>query len=193
MDPRALSASAVLLWAAVGVALHDASPALALEARSGDVLCAPAPIGDSIDYYSIDLVPTRRVPGTAYVRGRARVTFEPSPFIVTVAPDGSYAYDVHVELTGLRAPRSGGYVAWVTTTEIDEIRRLGTLEDGRVTGSVAWNKFLVVVSLEEEPRADAERWSGPVAFRGMSRSGNMHTMAGHGPFQDEKCAAYGYR
>jgi hypothetical protein len=29
-------------------------------------------------------------------------------------------------------------------------------------------------------------------MRGMSRSGMMHTMAGHGPFQQENCARYGY-
>jgi len=145
------------------------------------------------DYYSIDLVPTRRVPATAYVRGTAEVTFSPSPFVVTVTPDGSYDYEVHVRLPELREPRGGGYVAWVTTTEIDEIHRLGQLQDGRVSGRVAWNKFLVVVTLEEDPMVATGRWTGPIAFRGMSRSGTMHTMAGHGPFQDEKCAAYGYQ
>lgn len=144
-------------------------------------------------YYSIDLVPTRRVPATAYVRGVADVRFSPSPFVVTVTPDGSYDYEVRVSLPGLREPRSGGYVAWVTTTEIDEIRRLGPVEDGRVSGRVAWNKFLVVITLEEDPTTATDRWTGPIAFRGMSRSGAMHTMAGHGPFQDEKCAAYGYQ
>ncbi|MDE2875730.1 MAG: hypothetical protein OXU69_07275 [Gemmatimonadota bacterium] len=31
-----------------------------------------------------------------------------------------------------------------------------------------------------------------VVIRGMSRSGMTHTMAGHGPFEEENCAAYGY-
>jgi len=35
-------------------------------------------------------------------------------------------------------------------------------------------------------------WTGPVVMRGMSRSGLMHTMAGHGAFEQENCAAYGY-
>ena len=35
-------------------------------------------------------------------------------------------------------------------------------------------------------------WTGPIVIRGMSRSGMMHTMAGHGPFEEENCAAYGY-
>ena len=132
------------------------------------------------------------MPGTAYTRGTADVTFVRSPFVVSVAADGSYSYEVHVALPELREPRRGAYVAWVTTPEVDEIRRLGILENGRVTGQVAWNKFLVVVTLEDQPNHRAGRWTGPIAFRGMSRSGKMHTMAGHGPFEEEKCATYGY-
>jgi len=190
----ALSAAVLL-----GIAAFAATPAPAAApvsgATGGPITCNRAEgllAPDSATYYSIDLVPTRRIPGTAFVDGRADVTFALSPFVVTVSPDGSYNYDVHVTLDGLRAPREGGYVAWVTTTEIDEIRRLGPLEDGRISGPVDWNKFLVVVTLEPDPTSPTDRWTGPVAFRGMSRSGNMHTMAGHGPFQDEKCAAYGY-
>ena len=79
------------------------------------------------------------------------------------------------------------------STEVDRIERLGVVEPGRAfTGRVAWNKFLVVVTLEEEDDPEAATWSGPIVLRGMSRSGMMHTMAGHGPFQQENCAAYGY-
>ena len=71
--------------------------------------------------------------------------------------------------------------------------RIGTLDDThRIRGEVAWNKFLVVVSLEDEPDAVA-RWSGPIVLRGLSRSGMMHTMAGHGPYSSEPCATYGYQ
>ena len=151
------------------------------------------------DYYLIELVPTRNVSGTAYVDGRANVTFRSSPFGVSIAADGSYVQDVHVEIDRLRpAPAGRQWVAWVTTTEIDQIERLGPLDGaGRVSGPVSWNKFLVVVTLEptdEQPRAATSEfaWQGPVAFRGMSRSGKMHTMVGHGPLQDENCAAYGF-
>ena len=47
----------------------------------------------------------------------------------------------------------------------------------------------VGVAAGEEPGA---MWTGPVVSRGMSRSGLMHTMAGHGPFETEPCAVYGY-
>ena len=59
-------------------------------------------------------------------------------------------------------------------------------------GSARWNKFLVVITLEPDDGGESGMWSGPVVFRGMSRSGMMHTMVGHGALQQENCAAYGY-
>jgi len=111
-----------------------------------------------------------------------------------VTPDGSYSYDLHVRVEGLRPRDDGDYVVWVTRSDLSEIRRVGVLDDtGRIRGSVAWNKFLVVVTLESAGApADAATWEGPIVLRGMSRSGRMHTMAGHGPFQAEPCVKYGY-
>ena len=170
-------------------ALMTAVPAPAL--GSVDLVCTADP--DPPVYYAIELVTTKNIPGTGYARGTADVTFRPAPFGISVASDGSYAYDLHVRFERLKAPARGRYVAWATTTEIDEIVRLGALDDtGATSGSVSWNKFLVVVTLEDADEPDATTWSGPVAFRGMSRSGRMHTMIGHGPLQEEKCAAYGY-
>ena len=149
--------------------------------------CAPP------EYYAIELVTTRNIPGTGYSRGTADVTFRPAPFGVSIAPDGSYSYDVRIRFDNLKAPRAGQYVAWLTTTELDEVVPVGPLDDeGTASGPLDWNKFIVVVTLEDAWNPEADRWSGPVAFRGMSRSGMMHTMIGHGPLQDEKCAAYGY-
>ena len=51
---------------------------------------------------------------------------------------------------------------------------------------------IVVITLEAADDPAATRWSGPIVFRGMSRSGMMHTMVGHGALQQENCAAYGY-
>lgn len=145
------------------------------------------------EYYAIELVTTRNIPGTGYARGTADVTFRPAPFGVSVAPDGSYSQDVRIRFENLRPPRAGQYVAWLTTTELDEVVALGPLDgEGTAVGPVNWNKFIVVITLEEDWNPADERWSGAVAFRGMSRSGKMHTMIGHGPLQDEKCAAYGY-
>lgn len=146
------------------------------------------------DYYAVELVPTGRVPGTQRSTGIARVTFEPSPFGVAVAADGSYSYGVQVEVDGLRPREGSDYVAWITTSDLSVIRRVGVLDDsGRIADRVSWNKFLVVITLEaEDAPAAANKWKGPVVLRGMSRSGRMHTMAGHGPFQAEPCVKYGY-
>jgi hypothetical protein len=163
--------------------------------------CAPAsppgtlslpPLGP--EYYAIELFTTRNVPATGYARGTADVSVSPSsPFVVALGPDGSYRYDVTVSLQRMKTPRSGVLVAWVTTPEIDHIVRIGALDEHMsASGSVEWNQFLVVVTLEPSDDPAATTWTGPVAFRGMSRSGMMHTMVGHGALQQENCAAYGY-
>lgn len=145
-------------------------------------------------YYAFDLVSTRRIPGTGLARGRVEVRLpEKSPFAIALAVDGSYEYTVVVGIERVKPPPTGTLVAWVTTPDLDHVRLLGPLdEDLRAKGSVDWNKFIVVVTLEESVDPAAERWAGPVAFRGMSRSGAMHTMVGHGALQQENCAAWGY-
>ncbi len=146
------------------------------------------------EYYAVELVGTKNIPGMGLAVGRADVSVSASsPFSVSVTADGSYQYDIHVFLERMRPPRGGVLVAWVTTSDLDHVQRLGTLDENfRVAGTASWNKFLVVITLEAVDDPVAKRWSGPVAFRGMSRSGMMHTMAGHGPFEQENCAAYGY-
>jgi hypothetical protein len=84
-------------------------------------------------------------------------------------------------------------VAWVTTPDIDRIERMSALDGNlRAKGTVSWNKFIVVITLEPDDDPGAATWTGPVVFRGMSRSGMMHTMVGHGALQQENCAAFGY-
>ena len=151
-------------------------------------------VGTGPEYYAIELVGTKNIPGTGLATGRAEVTVSASsPFSVSLSADGNYHYDVHVSLERMRPPRRGVLVAWVTTPDLGDVRRLGPLDQTlQITGTTSWNKFLVVITLEETDDPSAKRWAGPIAFRGMSRSGMMHTMAGHGPFQEENCAAYGY-
>ena len=145
-------------------------------------------------YYAIELVTTRNIPGTGLATATAEVSLPiASPFSVAVAADGSYEYDLRVTLARMNVPRQGHLVAWVTTREIDRVERMGALDDDlRASGSVSWNKFLVVVTLESEDDPSRTMWTGPIVFRGVSRSGMMHTMVGHGPLQQENCAAYGY-
>lgn len=145
------------------------------------------------EYYQFPLVSTGRVPGTGRAAGVAEVVFPSSPYGVALAEDGSYRYDFTLRLERLAPARAGAYVVWTTTPELDQVALAGPLsEPGSFHGQVAWNKFLVVVTLEPAFDPAATTWSGPVVMRGMSRSGMMHTMAGHGAFEEEKCAAYGY-
>lgn len=151
-----------------------------------------APAGP--EYYAFELVGTNRIPGTGVARGVAEVSVPTSsPFSVALAPDGSYLYDVQISIQRMRTPRTGVLVAWVTDSNLDRVKRLGPLDEHHTgAGSVVWNKFIVVITLEPDDDASSQRWTGPVVFRGMSRSGKMHTMVGHGALQQENCAAYGY-
>lgn len=141
-------------------------------------------------YYQIDLITTRKVTGTRLANGKADVTYVPSPFGVSISPIGTYVYDLNIKIDRMKAPAEGEYAVWITTPDLKNVKFLGTLDENhQIQGRVDWNKYLVVVSLETEI---GERWSGPIVLRGMSRSGLMHTMAGHGPFETENCAVYGY-
>lgn len=145
------------------------------------------------EYYQFPMVSTRRVPGTGNASGVGEVAFARSPYGVALGEDGSYQYDFTVRFERMAPARGGTYVVWTTTPELDRIALAGELTDPvGFTGQVAWNKFLVVVTLEPAFDPDAAMWTGPVVIRGMSRSGMMHTMAGHGPFEEKNCAAYGY-
>ncbi len=143
------------------------------------------------EYYKIDLVPTRRVPAARQATGAAHLTYTESPFGISVSPAGHYRYDVEVVVENLRPAPAGVYVAWLSTPNLKEVVRLGPLTDA-IRGRTEWNKFLVIITLESSARANQSRWQGPVVMRGLSRSGLMHTMAGHGPYEQEPCTVYGY-
>ena len=190
---RHRSSALCLLAAAAGVvfAVHSAAADVP---KAAPAFCA-ASEADAPTYYQIDLVSTRRVPGTGYSRGVGDVTFtSSSPFGIALAADGSYRYDVQLSFERLPDPVSGVYAVWVTTTQLDRVVPAGVLEPEQraISATVEWNQFLVVVSLEPDAESVGDRWSGPIVMRGLSRSGLMHTMAGHGPFEEENCAAYGY-
>ena len=162
---------------------------------AGDVaVCgAFAAASSGPEYYRFPMVSTRRVPGTGNAAGVGEVAFAQSPYGVALGTDGSYRYDFTVRFERLGPARGGTYVVWTTTPELDQIALAGELtEPAGFSGQVDWNKFLVVVTLEPAFDPDAAMWTGPVVIRGMSRSGMMHTMAGHGPFEEKNCAAYGY-
>ncbi len=184
-------------WLALAAALAVMAAAPDAE-NAGRVAGSPSEVagllaGCGPDYYRFPMVSTRRVPGTGNATGVGEIVFARSPFGISLTEDGSYLYDFTVRFERLNPARTGTYVVWTTTPELDEIVPAGEMTDpAAFSGKVAWNKFLVVVTLEPAFDPDAATWTGPIVIRGMSRSGMMHTMAGHGPFEQENCAAYGY-
>jgi hypothetical protein len=169
--------------------LGSLAPTLVAGATLPPAACVAGP-----PYYAFELHTTKNIAGTGLARGTAEVEVAgSSPFSIALAPDGNYVYDLHVALERMKVPREGQLVAWVTTPEIDRVVRVGALDANlRASGTVDWNRFIVVITLEPDDDPTARTWSGPVVFRGMSRSGMMHTMVGHGALQQENCAAYGY-
>lgn len=168
---------------------EPAAPTLEYRTELVGAYCVEGPA-----YYAFELVTTRNIPGTGLAKGQVDVRVAgSSPFSVALGPDGSYEYDLGVSLDRMKVPRQGRLIAWVTTPEIDHIERMGALDENlRGAGHVTWNKFIVVVTLETEDDPSQTTWNGPIVFRGMSRSGMMHTMVGHGALQQENCAAFGY-
>ncbi|MBU21530.1 MAG: hypothetical protein CL476_00240 [Acidobacteria bacterium] len=190
-----MSAATVAAGAALALSatLCAAAPAtLVVETLTPCSTTISAPLLPS-QYYGIEMVTTRRVPGTGRATGAGTVAFARSPFGVAVSPSGAYVYDLSLSVDRIKAPRRGAYTAWAVSPDLDDVVRLGVLEEGQsVSGRVAWNKFLVVVTLE--PSAEpTDSWQGPVVMRGMSRSGMMHTLAGHGPYENEPCLKYGFK
>lgn len=161
------------------------------DAPNGVNVCA---VTDPPVYYAIDLVSTRKLPGTRLASGTVDMTFQASPFLVSVGSGGHYRYDLHGRIQKLKPPASGVYVVWLSSPDLTDVRLVGALDDNaEFKGVVDLQKFLVIVTLEDSFDPGQARWAGPVALRGLSRSGRMHTMAGHGPFTTEPCAFYGYR
>lgn len=148
---------------------------------AGEARCLPP------DPFLVQLVPTAHANGAG---GTVELRFAESPFGVTVTKDGHHLYDAKMITRNLRS-RGDVLVVWAATPELDRVQKLGVLdEDGALEARIAFNKFLVFVTAEAS--ADVERWSGPILLRGISPSGRMHTMAGHGPFQGEPCAKWGF-
>lgn len=155
----------------------EAAAALPPSTATGDA-CSVAP-GTSADPARVQLTGTSTAPGAT---GFMELRFTSSPYGVSVTSGGSYAYEVVVRVTTLRRRADRSYVVWAATPELDEHRNLGVLgEDGTVSARVEWNKFLVFVTAEGAP--DVEKWRGPILLTGSSPASRMHTMAGHGIFE----------
>lgn len=185
MTPRftsPLGGAALLALLAIPVSYDTALPVVPATPVAG----SPGSCGFPPE--TVRMRPTQQAPG-----GRASMilTQPPSPFGVAVDAEGRQVYHVQVQIEQMRRRAGRHYVVWATTPDLDEVAKLGSLgEENHLTGPVAWNKFLVFVT--EEASLDGETWAGPILLTGLSPSGRMHTMAGHGPFEDANCSDFIY-
>ncbi len=131
--------------------------------------------GSRSDIYCMDLYGTPDLPG---VSGKAWLSYPPSPFGISVAPNGSHRYRVSLEVEGLPPPDSLGeyatYIAWATTPILRPMIKLGEVRNGETTlGDVDFNKFMIFISAERSP-AIAER-TGRLVMRGTSPSSRLQS------------------
>ncbi len=111
--------------------------------------------------------------------GTADLAVAPSPFDVTLTPDGHLLYDITVSTVGLPRPGAGAtqYVAWVATADLVDAQLIGVLDaNGKASGHVSYNKFIVVVSAEHGP--PGKHWAGPIVMSGFSPSTYLENYSG---------------
>jgi len=133
-------------------------------------------------------------PSAPGAMGHVTKTFAPSPFGIAVSVDGRYIYDLDLKVEGLRGPPNVEYTVWVAPPNLSPIVRLGVLDDQfELSGQVDLNKFIIFVTAEKpgswnpDNGTSGNAWAGPILMQGISRSGLMHSAAGHGPFEVENC------
>jgi FtsP/CotA-like multicopper oxidase with cupredoxin domain len=124
----------------------------------------------SRDLYCIELVPAVGVRSGA---GRVELGRTAGPFTVDVTADGHLRYTPAITLSGLARPSSLGrysvYVAWVASPTMDDIKRLGVVDNGRtVLPPIALDKFVILISAEPSPAS--REMTGRIVLRGMSPS-----------------------
>lgn len=164
------------LLAATATVLAIAAP---LSAQATPDPCSEAQL--SRNYVTVEMEPTGRIPG---VEGCGRLAIEWSPFGIAVTPDGHVRYRIDLYLRGLdRPPRDGNpvtYIAWAVTPDLDQVQRIGIVEDGRTRGSVWFNQYLVVVTAEDTP--DVQSMGSRIVIRGPSPTGWMEPFQHHDPY-----------
>src|ERR1041385_872603 len=169
MRPAVLVLSVALAtWTPEGRRHFAAAPA---QAPSPDTPCgsggtAPRP---SRDLYCIELAAIPALEGVAATFELDRI---PSPFGTDVTKDGRQVYAAVLRAAGLPAPDAFSpgarvWIAWMTTQQFSETRRLGVVGNGTFSlPEVDWPKFLILVTAEAS--ADAREPDGRVALRGFS-------------------------
>ena len=146
-----------LFWTALG-------GLTAAEAQTSRAECKP------LSLYCMELVPTAAYVG---VKASLELARPASAFGVAVSRDGHQRYDLVAHVEGLpAAPQGSVYIAWVMPLDLDPVVHLGRIDNGATNlGEVAFNKFMVLVSLEDSPLATERK--GPLVLRGRSPSSRL--------------------
>ncbi|SRR5579883_10890 len=142
---------------------------------AGPVACVTTATRPAL--YSIPLIADQGMSGS----GVATLIPAPSPFGITLTADGHPVFAVTVSVQNLPAVSALGgteYVAWATTQDLTDANKLGVIgADQKTTGTVAWNKYIVLVTAEHAPVGT--HWKGPVVLRGFSPSTYLANYASH--------------
>ena len=142
-----------------------------------DSLCAAHTRDADPSVYCLPLSSTAKAP---LASGTGVLQLERGPFGLAVTREGRVLSRVVLTLSGLPDPASLGpyhsFVAWATTPDLDPVIPLGAVGNGRtVTGPIALERFIIMISAERSARARAR--NGPLVLRGSSPS---QLMAPHG-------------
>lgn len=182
-------AASVMLLISLNALDRATEAVAAVPEPAGFEFCTVAMFAPSgLDYYQVRMSTVGNAPGLSGVEAVGIVQYAKSLYAVALSKDGHYVYELRVEVDGLRQRPNTEHVVWVMPPDLEPVQRIGSLDaDGTASGTVSFNKFIVIVTREAADTAAQEKWTGPIILRGMSRSGYMHTMAGHGPFGQEPC------
>jgi hypothetical protein len=168
------SLAAIVGFAALAGARPTAPlPSAAPAARLGAACVAATAARPAL--YQIPLLADQGMAGS----GMATLVPAPSPFGITVTPDGHPIFTVTVTVQNLTPLQAGTqYVAWATTQDLVDADKIGILgKDDKAVGSVSWNKYIVLVTTESG--TVGPHWKGPVILRGFSPATYLANYASH--------------
>lgn len=132
------------------------------------------------------LIPLHGTGVGSRLTGLATLAPARSPFGLATTRDGHFVFEIAVDVPVLPppttfSPSATGYVAWVTTANLDRVERIGPVVAGTaVRGKVAMAKFLVVITAESS--TGGAKWTGPIVMRGTSASSYLTNFSGHTMF-----------
>ncbi len=129
---------------------------------------ADVPECPNLSLYCIQLIPTAAFEGA---RAHVELARPTSAFGVAVTRDGHQRYRIVLDVEGLPDPGSEGgkYVLWSMPLTLDPVQKLGFVTNGHFEfDEVAFNKFVLMVSLESDPNSITR--TGPLVLRGRSPS-----------------------